>query len=372
MDPVFKGADIQPGPSDVSAELKSHLVNLGLNGSHRRFLVNRMGGTGSSWLVKLLNSHPDVFCYHEGVIVRTYPATSYGTDDVVSFIRWLAYDDMKGAYKAVGDVGSAWIGHLISLPKELFTTAILLRHPARILNSRLGIFQTDQSYTKISEEYLRHIENTWGINAAQLSEMDQIFLQDLCNLKTQIDAASSVDTVMQLELMTIDINYCQDVLGKLTGRFYERALVEPMLKSAVNRRTQSAASIQSVLDGFTEQQRSWYRLILQNSISKVGYELDSELPASYLPRSTVVEAGVQQSVEPCEQELNVLKQVLVDKDYQIARLEHIWTSVQNSAGWRLMNLWRRTLKRLFPDGTRARRVYDSVLRRFRGSTVVRP
>src|SRR5207244_10635362 len=92
MDDMFQRVDIPPVPPDMSSELRSRLGSLELNGSHRRFLVNRMGGTGSSWLVKLLNPHPEVFCYHEGVIIRTFPASSYGSEDIISFIRWLALD----------------------------------------------------------------------------------------------------------------------------------------------------------------------------------------------------------------------------------------------------------------------------------------
>jgi hypothetical protein len=377
--------DTKPGLPDVE-DLRSRLGCLELNGPHRRFMVNRMGGTGSSWLAKLLNTHPEVFCYHEGVIVRAYPASSYGTDDITSLIQWLAYDDMKGAYQAVGDVGSAWLGHIVSLPNKLFTTAMLLRHPARVLNTRLRVFPTDKSFTEISAKRLKHIQHTWGINALERNEIDQIFLQDLYILKLQIDAASSVNIVMQLERMTSDVDYCGDVLTKLTGRFYDHALIEPMLENPVNRRTQSGISIQSVLDGFTEQQRSWYRLILQDSISKVGYELDNELLVSHVPKPVPVPAGVQHSSQTRDQDMNVLRQMLIDKDRQIAdkdrqiaslsnqvqELEHIWSAVQSSAGWRLMNLCRRGRERLLPAGTRARRVYDSVVRRFRDSMVVSP
>ena len=386
MDDLFQRTDVPVVPRDVSAELRSRLGGLELNGPHRRFLVNRMGGTGSSWLVKLLNTHPDVFCYHEGVIMQTYPASSYGSDDIVSFIRWLAHDDMKGAYQAVGDVGSAWLGHVIGVPKELFTTAILLRHPARVLNTRLQVFATDKSFTEISLDRLKHIERTWGIKALERNEMDQIFLQDLYILKRQIEATSSVNIVMQLERMTSDVDYCGDVLTKLTGRFYDPALIEPMLENRVNRRTQSGLSILSILEGFTEQQRSWYRLFLQDSISKVSYELDHDSPASNSPGPVSVQASVEPSVRTHDQQLNALNQMLLakdrqmaDKDREIARLRSqvkelgdIWSAVQSSAGWRLMNLFRRGRERLIPPGTRARRVYDSVLRRFRGSMVVSP
>lgn len=372
MRDLFQRLDIPRVLPDVSADARSRLGRLELNGSHRRFLVNRMGGTGSSWLVKLLNTHPEVFCYHEGVIIRTFPLSSYRSEDIVSFIRWLALDDMKGAYKAVGDVGSAWIGHLTSVPKELFTTAILFRHPARMLNTRLNVFKTDKSFTEINVENLQCIAETWGIDVFDRSEMDQIFLQDLYHLKTQIDAANSAEIVIRLELMTTDLDYCEDILCKLTGRFYERALTDPMLNSPVNRRTQGATSIQTVLDGFTEEQRDWYRIILEDSISKVGYDLNNE-PA---PRRALIESG-KGGVVNRDQELNTLKQMVLDKDRQIAglrsqvkELEDIWSAVRSSAGWRMMNLWRETRKRLLPAGSRARKLYDSILRRFRDSMAV--
>ena len=377
VESLFKSSDMQAGLSDISAEIRARLGGLELHGSHRRFLVNRMGGTGSSWLVKLLNTHPEVFCYHEGVIVRTYPSSSYGSDDIVSFIGWLAEDDMKSAYRAVGDVGSAWLGHVISIPKELFTTGILLRHPARILNTRLKVFEKDNSFTEINAECLKRIQQTWGINAHECGEMDQIFLQDLYNLKMQIDASSSVDIVIQLELMTTDVDYCADMLHRLTGQYYELSLIEPILENPVNRRTQSSAPVTMVLNGFTEQQRRWYGLILQESVLKVGYELEDDLRVAYVPTPATAAAHPERSLVTRDLESTVLKQAILDRDRQIARLrsqveelEHIWRAVQASTGWRLLNLWRGVLKRLLPAGTRARKMYESVLRRFRGSAAV--
>jgi len=193
----------------------------------------------------------------------------------------------------------------------------------------------------------------------------------------QIDAASSVDIVIQLELMTTDLDYCADMLHRLTGQYYELSLIEAILENPVNRRTQSTAPVAMVLNGFTEQQRRWYCLILQESVSKVGYELEDDLRLAYVPRPTTAEAHAEYSVVTRDLELNVLKQAIVDRDRQIARLrsrveelERIWGAVQTSAGWRFLNLWRGARKRLLPAGTRARKMYDSVLRRFRGSPVV--
>jgi hypothetical protein len=180
--------------SEDVPDLRAQLARLEreLRGTHRRFLVTRMGSTGSTWLVKLLNSHPEVFCYHEGVVAQVFPATSYTSDDVVTFIRWLCHDTMHRAYRAVGDAGSVGLGHIHALPKGLFTTGVLLRHPARMLNTRLKVFKTDQSFTQIDPQCLRSIEETWGIQASKRDEMDQIFLQDLFHFCTLVKPLNDV------------------------------------------------------------------------------------------------------------------------------------------------------------------------------------
>jgi FkbM family methyltransferase len=50
---------------------------------------------------------------------------------------------------------------------------------------------------------------------------------------------------------------------------------------------------------------------------------------------------------------------------QLQGWEKHWQSVENSAGWRLLTAWRRVRDRLGPAGTRRRRLYDSVISRFR-------
>src|SRR5438046_8834857 len=116
--------------ADNVGALRACFSELEIHGEHRRFLVNRMGSSGSTWLVKLLNSHPDVFCYHEGLLAQRYPQKSYTGEHVINFIRWLAWDDMHGAYKAIGDVGSSLLEPIQAVLRNLLTTAILFRHHA--------------------------------------------------------------------------------------------------------------------------------------------------------------------------------------------------------------------------------------------------
>jgi hypothetical protein len=356
--------------ADNVGALRACFSELEIHGEHRRFLVNRMGSSGSTWLVKLLNSHPDVFCYHEGVLAQIYPQQSYASEHVVNFIRWLAADDMKGAYKAVGDVGSSWLGHIHAVPRNLFTTGILLRHPARMLNTRLKVFEMNKSFTKIDPSTLRKIEELWGIKAR--NEMDQIFLQDLFHIVTQIGAVDKVDVVIHLERMN-DVEYCCNILQQLTGIDYEPSVVDLFIHNPVNRRT-NTVSLQAVLQQFSSEQRAWYKAMLKEDLPRCGYALDNDDLLKAAGRTPSVR-GALRSEPPIEfggYELQMLKQALVERDCEIGRLRGevkelhgIWAAVQNSAGWRLLESLRGVRRRVMPTGTRRATWYQLMISAFR-------
>ncbi|HTE89125.1 MAG TPA: hypothetical protein VK639_09240 [Terriglobales bacterium] len=349
-------------PADNADALRASLSKLDIRGEHHRFLVNRMGSSGSTWLVKLLNSHPDVFCYHEGVLAQIYPQKSYTSEHVVNFIRSLAWDDMHGAYKAIGDVGSSWLGHIHAVPRNLFTTGILLRHPARMLNTRLKVFEKDKSFTKIDPSTLRQTEERWGIKAC--NEMDQIFVQDLFHIVMQIRAVDTVDVVIQLERMN-DVEYCCNILQQLTGIHHEPSVVDLFIHNPVNRRT-NTVSLQAVLQEFSSEQRAWYNAMLKEDLPRCGYALDSDelLETPTRPPSA---DGVPRSALPKEfrgYELQMLKQAVLERDCEIGRLrgeindlravvkelQGVLAGVQNSVGWRLLEILRRVRKRVLPTG----------------------
>src|SRR5277367_7028576 len=91
------------GGNDVPP-LRNEFSQLEILGNHRRFVVARMGSTGSTWLAKLLNSHVDVFCTHEQVLCRVASAGAVSSADTCSLVREIATSTHHGAYRAAGDV----------------------------------------------------------------------------------------------------------------------------------------------------------------------------------------------------------------------------------------------------------------------------
>jgi hypothetical protein len=233
-----------------------------------------MGSTGSAWLAKLLNSHPDVFCSHESVAARAYPAHRYGHGDIFRLLRWLAWDTMHGAYTAIGDVGSVWGMHAVGLRE--FQTAILLRHPARLLNSRLTHYPHDQSFTEVGSD--ADVREVWDIDMSTCEPLDRVFLHDLFIFASQTWAAERGVRLIRIEDMS-DTAHCIQELKHLTGMVYDSGLVEQAIRKRVNERARPMA-IPQIVASFTPRQREWYWLMLQEAAPYLGYDLDHDISLS--------------------------------------------------------------------------------------------
>jgi hypothetical protein len=237
-----------------------------------RFAVARMGSTGSTWFAKLLNSHPEVYCSHEGVAARAYPARTYGSDDIIRFVDWLACDNMHGAYAAIGDVGSIWQSHAPAL--RGFQTALLVRHPARLLRTRLITYPMDQSFTEINAD--SDVCELRGIVMAACEPLDRVFLHDLHIFAAQAWGLDRGIPVIRIEDMT-QTSVCLRALRRLTGIDYDPALVERANRKRVNQHATPVA-IPEIIASFTPRQREWYRLFLDEAAPLLGYDLDRDVP----------------------------------------------------------------------------------------------
>lgn len=66
--------------------------------------------------------------------------------------------------------------------------------------------------------------------------------------------------------------------------------------------------------------------------------------------------------------LHVSEQERKELEEEKNRLELVWQSVENSAGWRILNSWRRVREKLVPLGSHRRKLYDGLLRSTRGKS----
>jgi hypothetical protein len=254
----------------LCSEAELRLANLKILGNVNRFVVSRMGSTGSSWLAKLLDAHPEVHCTHEGFMAQAHPTDQFSHRDVFRFLEYFAWDTKHEAYPVLGDVGSVLWYHLARLPS--FKKAILVRHPARLLNTRLTVYPSYQNFANIPAESQTAIREMWGIDLNQHESIDQIFLHDTFVFASQVGVLDHVDVVIRIEDMS-DVEKCQRALKSLTGFEYSHALVEQAAQKRVNQRTDGRQSVAEIVDGFTSRQRDWYNRFLGDIVPYFEYEL---------------------------------------------------------------------------------------------------
>lgn len=260
------------------SDWREELAKLRPADDNKRFFVVSMGYTGSTWLAKLLNSHRDIFCSHEDILRMVYPAKSYQREDQLRFIAALAASGMHGAYKAIGDVGSIWLGTAAALPKEHFTRGILIRHPARVLRSTLAVAESQPSNTNwqvVREETTRarRIQELFGLRLSDFEGLDRMALWFAAGWVLQVRALDRVGVVIKIEEMRKQ-RYAREKLLALTGVKYDRALI-----ARANRRREDVQasqpgvqSIKEILNGFSLAQQRIYDQVVREVAEQVGYE----------------------------------------------------------------------------------------------------
>lgn len=254
---------------DQCAKNKEFFASLPVDKNCAKFFVNRMGFTGSTWLGKLLNSHPDVMCYHEGVMQHAFPSRGYGESDILNYLRFIASFSDHGAYKAVGDVGSTWIGHVLDVPPELFNAVTLIRHPIPMLARRLRMIRRGEgTVTGINLDLLIDI---FKLNPIEFSQEDLIFLNDLIHWIMTIVFIDSSKIIHFEDLL--DIGNAKSVCKRLTGLDFDDSLVLRAIDTRVNVSNEAKLdNLEQFNTTFSDLQKIWYLELLAPFAIQVGYE----------------------------------------------------------------------------------------------------
>jgi hypothetical protein len=153
-----------------------------------------------------------------------------------------------------------------------YATALLVRHPARMLYTRLVTYPSDQSFAAIPVERRNLIRQDLGIDLDAYEPIDQVFLHDTYTFAEQANWLSRGIPVIRIEAMQ-EIPYCQQTLKLLTGLDYDSRLVRNVLGRPVNQRSRAPKPISQIVAAFAPRQRDWYHAILGDVVGTFGYSL---------------------------------------------------------------------------------------------------
>ena len=114
---------------------------------------------------------------------------------------------------------------------------------------------------------------------------------------------------------------------------------------------------------------TWLQWAIRSSDFRYD-NLQDELHNLQLSGANVTEKELNQLRQELDQknsELDMQKHEIAGLNQQLEGWQQHWQSIENSAGWRLLSAWRSGRDRLTPEGSRRRRLYESVIGRFRPS-----
>ena len=279
-----KGSSTLPeSPSDTLMSAEAFWNSFEYRGLQQRFFVCRLGSTGSAYLARLINAHPDVFCSHEGVLWNRQDLSAGQSErEQQAFLAFICSDAMHGAYLANGDVGSAWLSYLRLAPKYCpvgnagpkLVTGILQRHPLRVLNTQRHIAARElvtlpADATRIISDYFKDSGICCNIEY-MLSVDERSFVWNCYQWREGAINGNCLDVQIHIERMN-DLGYAQEKLLLLTGVEYGSELLSPLLGQVVNSRTGQEKSVEAIYAELPESHQTWYRAIVEDVADSIGY-----------------------------------------------------------------------------------------------------
>lgn len=206
----------------------------------RYFIVLTPGHSGSVWLTKVLNSHPDVFCFHEGVLQRTFPLRwrDLKEEDRISWLYAVRESThYPKIFQAIGDVGSV-TPEIACLPQiqKLFRIFGLTRNGILFVRSQLSSLVLDLPASfreKIESDFQKALEkfpSLKGLNKRDFKT--KLFIYTCFRWRKHLEAP--VLKTYRIEDLNDINNLCQ-AFQEITGLdIPQKETIEKMIGQRVN------------------------------------------------------------------------------------------------------------------------------------------
>lgn len=140
----------------------------------RLFAVVSWGCAGTSWLARVLNSHPDVYCVHAAATLwRIFADAPYA--DGPAYMRLLGAQGY--AHRVAGDVHGVSRAEIPAIRREFgdsFHAAVLVRDPLPRLRSQLALMARLGRHQNWDLSYVAAKASELGLDPARWSYEDNL------------------------------------------------------------------------------------------------------------------------------------------------------------------------------------------------------
>lgn len=283
-----------------------------MNTPAQRFHVGSFGRSGTVWLSKLLNAHPEVLCFHEGAIMHHHPSP-WLEAGAVETLRWVSsMNDLAQwnvgftCYRSLGDVNSIGGFHRTTpFTNEFFRAMtharlaealgglplfLLMREPIASIESKLRMLELHRGvYLSYAREYLSVVVEGSGIENtdwwAAILASDDASLRVMLMLHWRFVAQLRALKIFRLEEIGQNPQAAAAAAAEISGISIGWDVVAAGARQRENVGAGSGESAAAILTRWSEAERHAFRELCASEAQRMGYPQEGTLlPPRYLPR----------------------------------------------------------------------------------------
>lgn len=189
---------------------------LGLYPPPRLFAVISWGCAGTSWLARVLNSHPDVYCVHAAATLwRIFADSPYA--DGPAYMRLLGAQGY--AHRVAGDVHGVSRTEIPAIRQEFgdtFRAAVLVRDPLPRLRSQLALMARLGRHQNWDLGYVEASATQVGLDPTDWSYEDKLRFHAV-NMLNSIVEEVETGPVYRIEDLGASDTTLLELFSHLTG-----------------------------------------------------------------------------------------------------------------------------------------------------------
>jgi hypothetical protein len=195
---------------DVASPLQKALLEK--SRYNQFFAVISWGCAATRWLAKVLNSHPEILCLHNG---NGAVASFHSSMDSLQYFRVLSL--LGWGYTAVGDVHGLprmEISKLKEACGDHFNAVIVVRDPVARLRSQMALYG---EFRGLDGWDLSHVQTLIeSKNIIANSEESKMFVH-AANMLNAVIEETSYGTIYKAEDLTINPNALAALIAEISG-----------------------------------------------------------------------------------------------------------------------------------------------------------
>lgn len=253
------------GLSDIEIDLLNRIP------APQLFAIISWGCAATTWLYKVLNAHPEIFCVHalNNIWFSTNTIKSEKKIDGLEYFQVIS--KLAYVYKAVGDIHGLSRHHVPELRRVLgdkFNAVVVVREPMPRLKSQLSMFHKDQKHKFWNIDYIDDVIKNQGITLPNDDYEHKLFVHGV-NMLNAITEEVNVGKIFRSEDLTTDPSILGEFIEEISCRKVttENELLSKMIKiDRVNVHTSKEIEFED-----------WQIDIIKKVVDQTSWELYSKL-----------------------------------------------------------------------------------------------